>query len=141
MGEPGSIPHGGSRMVWTGRIWPCERLRNWHRLLNPLAQDGAWGPRGKLDTRSPSISQLTPALPCPACGTQALFQKKRKIHCLSSEMRPLLLCLPAPNHLKLSLEETNTQAFLSVSVWTSGSGTKGSQTSSNRGTKHISEVG
>lgn len=30
-------------MVWTGRIWPCERLRNWHRLLNPLAQDGAWG--------------------------------------------------------------------------------------------------
>lgn len=41
VGEPGSILHGGNRMVWTGRIWPCERLRNWHRLLNPLAQD--WG--------------------------------------------------------------------------------------------------
>ena len=68
--------------------------------MGPGGHVEGWTPRAQASDNSP--------LPCPACGMQAPLQKKQKIHCLSSEMRPLVLCLPAPNHLKVSLKETFT---------------------------------
>lgn len=115
---------------------------SWFSTAASKGNGPGWGLGATWRGGHPEPKHLTTqTLPCPACGMQAPFQKKRKIHCLSSEMRPLLLCLPAPNHLKVPRRNFHTQAFLSVSVRTSGSGTKGSQTSSSRGTKHISEVG